>query len=108
MKLVDLVHYFTNGGSYKEFCRSQSLELKSEVIEVYMEGQFDVNNEIAFFETEKTFGKVECVFNGTKYINLFDFFYFLDTIEESKSSENQAITDAEIASILLSYARDDA
>lgn len=108
MKLVDLVHYFRNGGSYEEFCRSQSLELESEVIEVYMEMPFDLDNEIAFFEIEKTEGKVEYLFKETKYFNLFDFYYFLDTIEESKNSENKSLTDAQIASMLLSYARDDA
>ncbi|SFM74799.1 hypothetical protein SAMN05428949_0652 [Chitinophaga sp. YR627] len=108
MKLVDLVHYFKNDGSYEEFCRSQSLELESEVIEVYMEKPFDLNKEIAFFEIEKTEGKVEYHFKEMKYFNLFDFYYFLDTIEESKNSENKTLTDIQIANVLLTYGRDDA
>jgi hypothetical protein len=108
MKLVDLVEYFRNNGSYEEFCWSQSLEFDSEVIEVYMEGKFDLDKEIAFFEIEKTGGKVEYVFKGITYFNLFDFYYFLDTIEELKGSENVSITDTEVAGMLLSYARGDA
>ena len=108
MKLVNLIHFFRTGGSYEQFCRSQSLDLESEVVEVYMGNPLDLNSEIAFFEIEKTEGKVEYLFKEIKYVNLFDFYYFLDTIEELKSNGNKSITDAEIAGILLSYARNDA
>lgn len=108
MKLVELVNYFRKRGSFDEFCQSKSLNLESEVIEIYMEKPFDLGNDLAFFEIEKTEGKVEYIFNGIKYFNLFDFYYFLDAIEESNSDENKSLTDNEIANRLLSYAIHDA
>lgn len=107
MKLVELVAYFRNGGSYQDFCSSQSLDMTSEVIEVYMEKPLDLDNDLAFFEIEKTDGKSECIFKQILYFNLFDFYYFLDTIEESHNNKNNTLTDLEVASVLLSYARDD-
>jgi len=108
MNLVDLVHYFKNGASYEEFCLSQSLDLESEAIEVYMKRPFDINNELAFFEIEKSNGKIEYFFEGASYFNLFDFYHFLDTIEESRYETNKHLADDEIARILLAYADNDA
>lgn len=108
MTLVDLVRYFKSGVSYEEFCLSQSLDLESEAIEVYMKGPFDINNELAFFEIEKSNGKIEYFFEGANYFNLFDFYHFLDTIEESRNTKNRHLTDDEIARILLAYADNDA
>lgn len=108
MQLTELVNYFRNGGSYEEFCQSQSLDTESEVVEIYMEKPFDLGNNLAFFEIEKTEGNVEYVFEGVQYFNLLDFYYFLDAIQESKSVTSQSFTDAEIAEKLFSYAIHDA
>jgi hypothetical protein len=107
MKLLELVAYFRNGGSYQDFCSSQSLDISSEVIEVYMEKTLHLDNDLAFFEIEKTDGKSEYIFKQVRYLNLFDFYYFLDTIEESHNDENNTLTDLEVANVLFSYARDD-
>ena len=107
MKLLELVAYFRNGGSYQDFCSSQSLDISSEVIEVYMEKTLHLDNDLAFFEIEKTDGKSEYIFKQVQYLNLFDFYYFLDTIEESHNDENNTLTDLEVANVLFSYARDD-
>lgn len=108
MKLINLVNYFRSGGSYEEFCQSQSLDTHSEVVEIYMEKPFDINNDLAFFEIEKTEGNIEYTNNGVKYFNLFDFYYFLDAIEESNNSDNQNLTDNIIAERLYDYAIKDA
>lgn len=104
MNLIELISYFRNGGSYEEFYQSRSLSLESEVIEIYMEKPFDLENIISFFEIEKTEGKREYTSNNVKYFNLFDFYYFLDAIEESNIGQNKSLTDQELASRLLSYA----
>lgn len=57
MKLLELVKYFKEGGSYEEFCQSQSLNIEAEVVEIYMEKPFSIDNDLAFFEIEKTEGK---------------------------------------------------
>lgn len=106
--LVDLVRFFRNGGSLENFCLEQGLNSESEVIEIYMQKPFSLNSELACFEIEDTEGAVEYSFNSTIYYNLFDFYYFLDAIEESNDSPNSKRTDREIAEALLSYAINDA
>jgi len=108
MKLVDLVRYFRNGGSYDNFCRLQSLDVNSEVIEIYMLGPVNLDSELAFFAIEDTEGKIEYVFNDKTYSNLFDFYIFQDSIEEFKTNGDSAITDEEIACRLLMYGLNDA
>jgi len=108
MKLVELVNYFRKGGSFEEFCNDKSLDVEAEVVEVYMEKPFDLGNDLAFFEIEKTEGNVEHTSNGVTYFNLFDFYYFLDAIEESNEGGNKSMSDDELAKRLLSYAIQDA
>lgn len=54
MKLAELIQFFRNGGSYEEFCQTQSLDTESEVVEIYMEQPVKIDNNLAFFEIEKT------------------------------------------------------
>ncbi len=108
MKLVELISYFRNGGSFEDFCQSQSLDIDSEVVEIYMEKPYGIENRLAFFESEKTDNAIEHTFNGVKYYNLFDFYYFLDAIEESNSGENASLKDIELAQRLFNYALYDA
>lgn len=108
MKLVELVNYFRKGGSFEKFCNDKSLDVDAEVVEVYMEKPFDLDNDLAFFEIEKTEGSVVYIVNEVTYFNLFDFYYFLDVIEESNEGTNKSISDEELAKRLLSYAIHDA
>ncbi|AJA69915.1 hypothetical protein HMPREF9714_01733 [Myroides odoratimimus CCUG 12901] len=50
MKLVDLVKYFRKGGTYQDFCKLYSLNVDSEVIEIYMETPFQIDNELFFLK----------------------------------------------------------
>lgn len=108
MKLVELINYFRKGGHYEEFCQSQTLNPECEVVEIFMKKPFAVDNDLEFFEIEKTEGKIAYVFNGVEYFHLFDFYYFVDAIEESKSPENAYLTDNVIAKRLYDYAINDA
>ncbi|MDF2934039.1 MAG: hypothetical protein K0R36_3370 [Chryseobacterium sp.] len=108
MKLLELVKYFRTGGSFEEFCKVQSLDQDAEVIEIYMKESLKINNDIAFFEIEKTEGNYEYFNNEEKYFNLFDFYYFLDAIEDSNNEENNSLTDEEITKLLYDYAVNDA
>jgi hypothetical protein len=108
MKLVELVKYFRNGGTYEEFCLQQSLNLESEVIEIYTEKPFRIDNELAFFEIENTEGRIEYTLNEVKYFNIFDFYYFLDAMEESNNIKHLSLSDDEIANRLYNYAINDA
>lgn len=108
MKLLELVKYFRDGGSFEEFCKEQSLDQDAEVVEIYMKQSLSINNDIAFFEIEKTEGNYEYFDNEDKYFNLFDFYYFLDAIEDSNNVENIPLTDEQITKLLYDYAVNDA
>ena len=106
MKLIELVNYFRDGGSFEEFCQSQSLDKESEVIEIYMKKPLKLDNDLGFFEIEKTEGNIEYIHDDVEYSNLFDFYYFLDVIEDSNN--NKSLTDENIARLLYNYAINDA
>lgn len=59
MKLLDLVTYFREGSAFEEFCKVNALDAKSELIEIYMKQPLKVDNDLAFFEIEKTEGYIE-------------------------------------------------
>ena len=108
MKLIDLIKYFREGGSFEEFCKKNSLNVEAETIEVYMTKPFSLEKDLAFFEIEKTKGLIEYTSNNTTFYNLFDFYYFLDVIEELKEEKNKKLSNHEIAKNILSYAIRDA
>lgn len=108
MKLVDLISYFRNGGSYEDFCDNYALNVDSEVVEIYMRTPLNLENELGFFEIEETEGMLDFEFNGLKFFNLFDFYYFLDAIDESNNGENKKLSNHEIAKKLFDYAIDNA
>ncbi|MFK7749577.1 MAG: hypothetical protein AB8B65_14370 [Kordia sp.] len=106
MTLTELIRFFRNNGSKDKFFEIHSLDIESEVIEIYMQKPFNIENDIKFFEIEKTEGAQEFEIENIKHYNLTDFYYFLDFIEESK--ERNKLTDLELAKILLDYALNDA
>ncbi|RYD59056.1 MAG: hypothetical protein EOP56_02160 [Sphingobacteriales bacterium] len=108
MTLGELVSYFRNGCSFKEFCLSQALKAESEAIEIYMQKPFSLNNNLKFFEIEITEGRMEYNFDGINYGNLFDFHYFIGAIEESNEQNNTSLTNDAIARRLHEYAINDA
>lgn len=106
MKLIDLVAYFRHGGAFEDFCRIQRLNAKSQVIEIYAQEPVNLESQLGFFSIEETEGKAEILSDGIKYKTLFDFFYFLEVIEDLKGI--QLPEDAELAQKLLLYAMKDA
>jgi len=46
-----------------------------------------------------------CVF---RQHNLFDFYYFLDAIEEANNNQNRSLSSEELAKLLYNYAINDA
>ncbi|WP_199748407.1 hypothetical protein [Pedobacter sp. KBW01] len=69
---------------------------------------FNIDNDLVFFRIGDTEGKIEYTFEGESYFNLFDFYYFQDAIEESKSGSCLSLSDTEIAKKLYDYAMNDA
>jgi hypothetical protein len=106
MKLIDLVAYFRQGGTFEGFCRTQGLNVESEVIEIYAQEPVRFESQLGFFPIEETGGQAAFSSNGIRYKTLFDFFYFLEVIEDLKGA--QLPDDRELAQKLLSYALKDA
>jgi len=106
MTLTELIHYFRSNGDQNKFFKIHSLDTESEVVEIYMQKPFNIENNIRLFEIEKTEAKIEFEVESVKYFNLTDFYYFLDFIEESK--RNEKLTDGKLAEILLDYCVNDA
>lgn len=104
MNLSELIHYFRNGGTYKEFCQDQLLDQESEAVEIYMEQPLELSNSLAFFEIETTEGSLEFVKDGIRYYSLFGFPYFINVLEEIKNSDHQDLADKDIAELLYQYA----
>ena len=73
-----------------------------------MKKPFSIENDLAFFEIEKTEGKIEFTFNDENFYNLFDFYFFQDAIEESNNQNNHLLSDTIIAKRLYDYALNDA
>ena len=106
MKLIDLITFFRQGGTFEDFCQAEGLDEESEVIEIYAQEPVGLESELGFFAVEETEGQVEFQSKGVRYHNLFDFFYFLDVIEDISDSDEP--TDSELAQKLFTYAMKDA
>jgi len=106
MKLIDLIAFFRQGGAFEDFCKTQGLSKDSEVIEIYVLEPISLDSPLEFFPIEETGGQIEFRSGEFLYHNLFDFFYFLEVIEDVKG--NKKITDLELAQKIFSYAIKDA
>lgn len=104
MKIIDLVNFFKNGGTFLEFCKLQSLNEDSEVIEIYMQKPLKLDSELSFFPIEETEGKVVFEKKGSVYHNLFDFYYFEDTVNDYLNGDLGEMTVTEFSEKLISYA----
>ncbi len=106
MKLIELIGFFRNGGTYSKFCNENSLDAKSEVIEIYAELPLNTESHIRFLPIEESKGANKMKIEGIDCINLFDFFYFQDVISDAKKTPE--INDQDLAIKLMDYAIKDA
>ena len=107
MTLPELINYFRTDCSYDNFCKTQNLDCDAEVIEIYAQKPFGLNSKLEFFTIGETAGKIQYSYNGSEFYNLFDFIYFLNVIKEAEMSQNESITDIDLALRLLDYAESD-
>jgi hypothetical protein len=108
MTLIDLIDIFKKGKDFESFCKDFSLDVDSEVIEIYMTKPYGVKSEIFLFEIEKTKGFIEYEYNGKIYNNLFDFYYFQDVINDFINGDLGNLSNEELALKLISYSINDA
>ena len=106
MKLPALISFFRSGGSFADFCRLHGLDQTSEVIEICAKAPASADSDLSFFPIEATGGKIEFQSQGVSYTCLFDFFYFLDVIEEVR--RNEALSNSALAQRLWRFTVGDA
>lgn len=106
VKLIDLISAFRRGLEFDDFCSRHGLNAGAEVIEIYVRQPVSLESDLGFFEIDVTKGRFEYEEGGVKYQSLFDFFFFLDFMEEARS--NCEFTDVQLAEKLFSYAIKDA
>lgn len=102
MTLPELIHYFTEGNTYEDFCKAQGLNKYAE-IEIYMQRPFGINGKVEFFKIEETAGKVQHYYNGSEFYNLFDFSFFLNAVKEADSCDD-FVNEIELSLKLIDHA----
>jgi len=103
MDLIDLIDLFRKGFEFENFCEQHSLDSESDAIEIFAKKPFGINSHLYFFEMEETNGMIEYEYEGQKLHNLFDFFYFLDVIDELSLPINKELSNEDLAKKLISY-----
>lgn len=106
MTLPELIQYFRNDGDYTSFCKMQRLDKDAEAIEIYAAQPFGLNSKLEFLAIEETAGRTPYSYNGNEVHSLFDFYYFINAVNEAFRDETKS--DIDIALRLLDYAERDA
>ena len=101
MKLVGIIEFLRKGGTYSEFCHTHGINEGSEVVEMYMEKPFKIENDIVFFEHEVTNGAMKYFHKGRELYNLVDVYLFLEFVDASRHEGHKS--DSEIGYIFWSY-----
>lgn len=102
MTLPELIHYFTEGNTYEDFCKAQGLNKFAEV-EIYMQKPFGINGKVEFFKIEETAGRVEYTYNGSEFYVLCGFPYFLNAVKAADSGDD-FVNEIDLALRLIDYA----
>ncbi len=102
MTLPELIHYFTEGNTYDDFCKAQGINRFAEV-EIYMQKPFGINGKVEFFKIEETAGRVEHYYNGSEFYVLFGFQYFLNAVKEADQGDD-FVNEIDLALKLIDYA----
>lgn len=103
MNLIELVSYFRKGNNLGSFTDKMKLDEESEVIFAFSKRPYKIEDSLLFFEFEKTEGKGIYNYDNEDCYCLFDFYYFLDVIEEASN-----ISDIELANVIFNYIKNDA
>jgi hypothetical protein len=106
MKLIELITFFREGGTFEDFCKKHALNAESEVIEIYAQEPVSLEAQLGFFPIEETEGQIGFQSQGVKYHSLFDFFYFLDVMKDVKGRSEPS--DEELAQKIFTFAIKDA
>ncbi|WP_295794147.1 hypothetical protein [Mucilaginibacter sp.] len=106
MKLINLIPYLKSANGIAELFKLNNLNIKSEVILIYMIEFLTIDSEIVLFEIEETEDDLLFQKNGISYIQLFPVNYAKELIEDF--SRLGYDDDLKIARRLLEYRINDA
>ena len=102
MTLPELIHYFTEGNTYEDFCKAQGINRFAEV-EIYMQKPFGINGKVELFKMEETSGKALYNYNGADFYNLFGVNYFMNAVKEADKGDD-FVNEIDLALKLIDYA----
>jgi len=106
MKLINLIPYLKSTNGIADLFKLNNLNIKSEVILIYMIELLTIDSEIVFFEIEETEDDLLFQKNGISYIQFFPVNYAKELVEDF--SRLGYDDDLKIARRLLEYRINDA
>ena len=108
MKLVELIKYLTHPEKLDDLYQEQGLNVESEALLIYLQGELKLESEVTIFEIEETEDDLVFEKEGVQYVQLFQFDYAIELIESDLDLNNKGYSDSEIAQRLLEYRQKDA
>lgn len=102
MTLPELINYFWMGNTYEDFCKTTGIKSEAEAIEIFAQKPFGLNSKLEFFKEDAIAGKTEYSYNGADFYSLFNFYYFLNAVQEGE--KNETLTDIDLSLRLLDFA----
>ncbi|MBD1432695.1 hypothetical protein H8B06_07660 [Sphingobacterium sp. DN00404] len=107
MKLVELIKYLTRTEKLDELYQEQGLNVESEALLIYLQGDLNLESEVSIFEIEETEDDLIFEKEGMQYVQLFPLDYAIELIESDLDLKNKGYSDLEIAQRLLEYRQKD-
>ena len=108
MKLVELIKYLTRPEKLDELYQEQGLNVESEALLIYLQGDLNLESEVSIFEIEETEDDLIFEKEGKQYVQLFPLDYAIELIESDLALTNKEYSDLRIAQRLLEYRQKDA
>lgn len=108
MKFINSIDHLKRLNDVVKLIESELPNVDFRQVNTYLEGELDVESNIAFFDAEVIPGDVEMELNGLKYINLFPLVMLQEMVEAWHNNYGQKLSDYEIAKGILKYRINDA
>lgn len=105
MNLLEFIPYLKNPSEIEKIVLEQEPDLDIELADIYLEQELNIYSKLRFLNAEEINGKLEMVYKGKKYINLFPLDFLIEIYDDYA---NTGGTNLEIADRIMSYRIKDA
>lgn len=106
MKLIDLVEKIQRGET-EQFLLDNSVDIEYDLIDIYAEGQSNIEAEIWFFNAEEITNEILISVEGIEYENICPLNMLEDLVNDFMADDSE-INSFEITTKILSYLEKDA